>query len=264
MEDDSGDNRFNPLEIDVFVQTLLYVGSKSFSHSFVAINKFLSMFKTLAESEEAQICILRHLYEVWHQHPQMICVLIDEMLKNQIVKCSAVANWIFSKEMSKEFTRMYLWEILHLTIKKMNKHVTRVSRDLRALTRQRREDRGESESDSDNESKNADGKEKPTAETIDRMEETLEAAQADQKNLFLIIFQRFIMNLSEHLVRCDTDGKDFDTHWYRWTVGRLQQVFMTHHEQVQKYSSTLETLLFTSDLDLHILDVFHQFVSLRS
>ncbi|KAK6643802.1 hypothetical protein RUM43_000065 [Polyplax serrata] len=196
MEDDSGDNRFNPLEIDVFVQTLLYVGSKSFSHSFVAINKFLSMFKTLAESEEAQICILRHLYEVWHQHPQMICVLIDEMLKNQIVKCSAVANWIFSKEMSKEFTRMYLWEILHLTIKKMNKHVTRVSRDLRALTRQRREDRGESESDSDNESKNADGKEKPTAETIDRMEETLEAAQADQKNLFLIIFQVTIVVIS--------------------------------------------------------------------
>lgn len=34
------------------------------------------------------------------------------------------------------------------------------------------------------------------------------------------------MLLTEHLVRCDTDGKDFDTHWYQWTVGRLQQVFM--------------------------------------
>ncbi|KAK6643801.1 Component of the cap-binding complex (CBC) [Polyplax serrata] len=43
-----------------------------------------------------------------------------------------------------------------------------------------------------------------------------------------------------------------------------QEVQIEHHEQVQKYSSTLETLLFTSDLDLHILDVFHQFVSLRS
>lgn len=61
---------------------------------------------------------------------------------------------------------------------------------------------------------------------VERMEEKLEAAHVDQKRLFLIIFQRFIMILSEHLVRCDTDGIDFNTHWYHWTIGRLQQVFL--------------------------------------
>ena len=34
------------------------------------------------------------------------------------------------------------------------------------------------------------------------------------------------MILSEHLVRSDTDGKDFRTHWWKWTFGRLQQIFM--------------------------------------
>uniref|UniRef100_T1GNS5 MIF4G-like type 2 domain-containing protein n=1 Tax=Megaselia scalaris TaxID=36166 RepID=T1GNS5_MEGSC len=72
------------------------------------------------------------------------------------------------------------------------------------------------------------------------------------------------MILSEHLVRSDTDCRDYDTDWYRWTIGRLQQVFLMHHEQVQKYSSTLETLLFTGDIDSHILDVFNQFVALRA
>lgn len=61
---------------------------------------------------------------------------------------------------------------------------------------------------------------------VERMEEKLEAANVDQKRLFLIVFQRFIMILSEHLVRSDTDGRDPDTDWYRWTVGRLQQVFL--------------------------------------
>jgi nuclear cap-binding protein subunit 1 len=111
------------------------------------------------------------------------------------------------------------------------------------------------------------------------MEEKLETAYGDQKRIFLIIFQRFIMILSEHLVKCDTDGRDFNTDWYRWTIGRLQQVFLVvsnlkmycfskfnhfffqHHEQVQKYSTTLESLLFTQ-VDPHILDVFSQFVSL--
>lgn len=61
---------------------------------------------------------------------------------------------------------------------------------------------------------------------VERMEEKLEAANVDQKRLFLIVFQRFIMILSEHLVRSDTDGRDPDTDWYRWTIGRLQQVFL--------------------------------------
>lgn len=68
--------------------------------------------------------------------------------------------------------------------------------------------------------------EKPTEEMVEKMEEKLDAANVDQKRLFLIVFQRFIMILSEHLVRCDRDDQSYDTDWYRWTIGRLQQVFL--------------------------------------
>ena len=70
---------------------------------------------------------------------------------------------------------------------------------------------------------------------VEKMEEKLEAAFGDQKRIFLIIFQRFIMILSEHLVKCDTDGRDYNTDWYRWTIGRLQQVFL-----VVSFSSNLK------------------------
>lgn len=90
----------------------------------------------------------------------------------------------------------------------------------------RTDGRSGSSSEDDDGNKDKDG-ERPSEDAIERMEEKLEAAQADQKNLFLIIFQRFIMILSEHLVKCDTDGIDYNTHWYKWTIGRLQQVFLS-------------------------------------
>jgi hypothetical protein len=94
--------------------------------------------------------------------------------------------------------RLYLWEILHLTIRKMNKHVSRLGRELteaRERLRHAESDSDESE-DGDGEGNNnsaqrgmSDDHEKPSEDMVDRMEERLEAAQADQKNLFLIIFQ---------------------------------------------------------------------------
>jgi len=164
--------------------------------------------------------------------------------------------------MHADFLKSYVWEILNLTIRKMSQHVHKLtveSSEARARLHQDSED-----SDSEGERRAAHRADRPSDEQVERMEERLEQAQSDQKTLFLIIFQRFIMILSEHLVRSDTDGKDFRTHWWKWTFGRLQQIFMQHNEQVHKYSQTLETLLFTQDLDPHVLDAFHQFLALRA
>ena len=62
-------------------------------------------------------------------------------------------------------------------------------------------------------------------ESIEKMEEKLETAYSDQKNLFLIVFQHFIMLLSEHIQNCESQNKSFKNHWFRWCIGRLQQVF---------------------------------------
>ena len=59
----------------------------------------------------------------------MIVVIVDKMLKTQIVECSAVVNWIFTDEMASDFNCFYVWEILHSTIKKMNKQVDKLQID---------------------------------------------------------------------------------------------------------------------------------------
>lgn len=42
-ENEDAEPTHNPLQIQVFVQTILHLGSKSFSHAFAGISKFLKV-----------------------------------------------------------------------------------------------------------------------------------------------------------------------------------------------------------------------------
>ena len=79
--------------------------------------------------------------------------------------------------------RFYVWDILHACVRKMTKLVTQLQQDV--------EDMKDRKEEADN--KASDGLEVdedvPSDEQIESMEEKLETAQSDQKNLFLIIFQ---------------------------------------------------------------------------
>ncbi|XP_068181043.1 nuclear cap-binding protein subunit 1 [Antennarius striatus] len=291
-DDDEGET-FNPLKVDVFLQTLLHLAAKSFSHSFSALGKFHEILKNLTESDEGKLHVLKVVYEVWRNHPQMMAVLVDKLIRTQIVDCATVANWLFSQDLAHEFTRLFVWEVLHSTVRKMDKHVQKIQEELeRAKDRlekqqHRRRNSGneedmekasEDEEDGDRSSeedeegggaksrsraKRSSEEEEGLEEQIDRLQEKVEAAQSQQKNLFLVIFQRFIMLLTEHLVRCETSSLDFRTPWYKNCTERLQQVFLTHHVIIQQYMGTLENLLFTAELDPHILNVYQQFCALQ-
>ena len=93
------------------------------------------------------------MYELWQHHPQFLGVVVDKMLKTQIVDCCVVATWIFSPDMASEFTRSYTWEILHLTIRKMNKHVIRLEKELNDARSKLRAAPSDSESSDDDQNR---------------------------------------------------------------------------------------------------------------
>lgn len=69
----------------------------------------------------------------------------------------------------------------------MSKHVIRLTKELADMREKVGHTNGSS--DSEDEEPQIKSEEKVTEEMVERMEEKLESAQGDQKNLFLIIFQ---------------------------------------------------------------------------
>jgi len=66
------------------------------------------------ENEDAQICVLKAGYDLWMNDTQMLSVVVDLLLKYQIVSCAAVANWVFMQEMTADFTRLEMNKILRI------------------------------------------------------------------------------------------------------------------------------------------------------
>lgn len=270
----------NPLKVSSFLTVLLSYASKSFTHLFFMIHRYNKVLQYLNTSEEAQLCMLSTMFDIWRSHEQLMEVLITKLLKANIITYNAIAKFVFSKDMYSDLMKSYVWNILHSAIRRQIQSVNDLERELNEMRKMA--NKGETTTitapsikiqrmDVDLDDLTSGGrKDESTVEhesfedRIEKLEERFENAQSEQKNLFVTIFQRFIMLLSEHIQTCEMQGRSFKNHWFRWCIGRLQQIFYEHHENIFNYVSTLESLLFTSDLDQHILLIFKQFCSLRA
>jgi len=264
---------YNPHALDVFMQTLMFLASKTFTHSFSALSKYHTMLKRLARNEGAKVQLLQILFDLWRNHPQMLVVLIDKCIRAQIVDPGSVARWIFSPEMANYFHRCYIWEILHGTIQKMNHHVARVEEEYESAVSRSQKAQIKIEDDEEQNMMNSYDAFAPTQQEVDQFKEKLQNSKAEQKNLFLIIFQRFIAIVTDHIEKHGplteealAGQVDLNKHgkWLIGTVERLQEVFLKHEKVIVLFEKPLRELLFTSSVDSNLLRVFDQFKSLRN
>lgn len=262
------------LRIECFILTILRAGLKSISHTYSALTKFHSMFTEIITNRSEQMHCLRAVREFWGRNPLMMLIVIDKMVKLQYIQCSTVVNWIFSKEMDAEFMKFSTWELLHNTLKKMMKHKAKVKKDLEDAHERldvlidkakREEQRNEDKSDEDDEKYDTTQSEiERRQEEIEELTEKVETAKKDQKELFLIVFQRFTMIITEHIADCEREGRSTINSWYRYTLQRLQEIFLLYHKEIDQYADKMEKLIFTPDIAPHILEVFRRYKSLRS
>ncbi|XP_017057214.1 nuclear cap-binding protein subunit 1 isoform X2 [Drosophila ficusphila] len=106
------------LKTNVFTQNCLHLGAKSFSHTFAIITKYHLVFKELAGNDpEQQHAILSAIFEVWEDSDHLKFVVSEKLLRRTVLESRCIVSWVFGPLMHKELTKMYIWELLHSTVR---------------------------------------------------------------------------------------------------------------------------------------------------
>ncbi|KAJ3777062.1 MIF4G like-domain-containing protein [Lentinula raphanica] len=89
----------------ITTQSLLHIGSRSFSHLLNAIERYLPLLRTIASggmtasagagTAEAKADILSAAALFWKYNPQMVAIVFDKLMQYQIVDPTDVVSWTF-------------------------------------------------------------------------------------------------------------------------------------------------------------------------
>lgn len=107
--------------IEIVVQTLLYMGSKSFTHTVTVLEKYGQIFRKIATDQASQIAMVETVAKLWKNSAQMTAIVIDRMMGYRMVSNLAIVAWVFGPENVQQFhTSDRVWEILRNAINKTN------------------------------------------------------------------------------------------------------------------------------------------------
>jgi nuclear cap-binding protein subunit 1 len=181
----------------------------------------------------------------------MLTVLVEKLHRMKIISSTAVVKWLFHPSVNQQFTRWYIWDILHEAMKKVIDLPDAIGKELQETEEKMKHLK--------------DDPDKASAELQDKavsLTEDLEKAETERKELFLIIFQHFIMVMTQHLAECEKKNEDPHTLWFKCIQDRLTQILCQYCRIVVTYRSTLEALLFTDEVDLEVAKAYNQFRTL--
>lgn len=218
------------------------------------------IFKMLVESECSQICVLKSLHSVWQNHQQMMVVMVDKMLKTQIVECSSVANWIFCKNMNKDLTFFYVWEILHSTVSRMSKQVEKLHHEYTEMDQKFKKSSIDDLSNSTHV--------EITEEEIDSKLQTLNELKKQQKDLFFIIIKNFVETMNTYFATSEIKTEDgenpiYGKFWIKWIGERFEDFLLTHNEEILPYLDEFSSELINTGTNKYIQKTFKMFSAFK-
>ncbi|KZT27073.1 hypothetical protein NEOLEDRAFT_1131600 [Neolentinus lepideus HHB14362 ss-1] len=140
-----GDVNVDAVIRSVAVQSLLNIGSRSFSHFLNAIERYLPVLRSLATGGlEAKTDILTAVSLFWNRNRQMIAIVFDKLMQYQIVDPTDVVGWTFTNGVGNErgdsegpsAINAHDWDLLKGALDKANGRVLVARKKVTALRKE--------------------------------------------------------------------------------------------------------------------------------
>lgn len=151
LETTDSDTNVDSVIRSIAVQSLLHIGSRSFSHFLNAIERYLPLLRNLASgsissagvsSLEARTDILTAVADFWRRGRHMIVIVFDKLMQYQIVDPTDVVAWAFTHGVERvpgathPSLGMLQWEIVKSALNKANGRVVIARRRVSALRKE--------------------------------------------------------------------------------------------------------------------------------
>ncbi|RCH82193.1 Component of the cap-binding complex (CBC), partial [Rhizopus azygosporus] len=236
---------------ELFTQCLLLVGSKSFSHVLNVVERYLEVLRFLNATPEGRLHTVQIVSSFWKDNTQFLGILVDKLLNYRVIDPASVITWIFESDQFKQVGRAYVWEVLKNTLSKVNSRVAQVKSkldNLQSIHEVNKAKRSESET-----TEMTEAEEQQELDSIRIVENSLATVTRERKEVFLLVCQKFTQMLKA--IEQDSNSNQW-TIW--WAFGWYKEILRVNYKECKGFITTLETLVFTPDLDKRILDVFNE------
>jgi nuclear cap-binding protein subunit 1 len=110
----------NNVSQDALFQSIMFQGSKSFSHLLNVIEKYLSLLQSRNETEFQRQITCKIICQFWSKNKQFLEILLGKLVNYRIIDPKSIIQWLISVDrLNDDFDRFYVWNILRSTLLKL-------------------------------------------------------------------------------------------------------------------------------------------------
>lgn len=186
--------------LDLLVQSLLQLGSKSFSHLLASLERHLPLLRPLlappppvapaaaASAQRLRAQLVRRVCEFWRDSAQQTLITLDKLVSYRLVEPAGLLQALQDRDLEPLLWWEHpglAWDLLRLAVDKARGRIDSLRRELAAAEQARRE--GPYDEDDER---------SPEAQRVRQVQAAFDAARRDLKELFFAAFQALLALLT--------------------------------------------------------------------